>query len=73
MRQLGDDEFTRVLTLADAYKVMFRFIEQYHARGESLTGDVLGDLALDVWADGGSADPAQLDDFLKAANKVLGP
>ncbi len=73
MRRLDNAEFGRLLTLADAYEVMFRFIEQYHTRGETLTGDLLGDLSLDVWGDGGSGDPVQLEDFLRTANKVLGP
>ena len=68
----NDPEFERTLTLAEAYKILFRFIEQYHARGESSTTDLLTDLSLDVWAGGGSADPAQLEDFLRVANEVLG-
>ncbi len=69
---LNNPEFLRTLTLSDAYKILYRFIEQYHARGESSTIDLLSDLSLDVWADGGSADPAQLADFLAVANEILG-
>ena len=68
---LRDPEFARVLTLADAYRILYRFLEQYHARGESSTRDLLSDLSLDLWEGGGSADPAQLGDFLDVANQVL--
>ena len=71
-RTLGDSEFARVLTLADAYRILYAFLEQYHARGESSTLDLLGDWSLEVWEGGGSADPAQLEDFLNVANQVLG-
>ena len=71
-KTLNNPEFSRILTLSDSYKILYQFIEQYHARGESSTIDLLADLSLKVWADGGSADPAQLDDFLDVANKVLG-
>jgi len=71
--KIDDAEFTRALTLADAYKVMICFVEQYNARGESSTLDLLSDLSLTLWSDGGSADPAQLNDFLAVAREVLGP
>lgn len=69
--KIEDVEFMRTLTLADAYRVMFKFIEQYNARGESSTAVLLSDLSLDLWADGVSADPAQLHDFLAVAATVL--
>lgn len=68
---LNSPEFTRTLNLADAYKVLYQFVEQYHARGESSTLALLSDLSLDVWADGCSADPAQLSNFLKVVDEVL--
>ena len=71
VRTLGDPEFARVLTLADAYRILYMFLEQYHARGESSTLDLLSSLSLEVWEGGGSADPAQLEDFLRVANQVL--
>lgn len=64
-------EFQRTLTLVDAYQILYRFIEQYHARGESSTAELLADLSLDVWEDGGSTDPVQLKDFLEVANEIL--
>src|SRR5690606_19042375 len=73
VRNLEDPEFQRQLTLADAYRLLYRFVEQYNARGESSTVDLLVDLSLDTWQDGGSTDPAQLDDFLAVATELLGP
>lgn len=70
--RLSDPEFEQTLTLADAYRVLVRFVEQYNTRGESSTLDLLGDLSLDVWSGGGSSDPAQLEDFLAVAELVLG-
>ncbi|WP_421684013.1 hypothetical protein HKW98_06240 [Stutzerimonas urumqiensis] len=52
--------------------MLYRFVEQYNARGETGTLDLVSALALDVWQDGGSADPAQLDDFLQVVEEVLG-
>jgi hypothetical protein len=72
-KTINDPEFSRTLTLSDAYKILYRFIEQYHTRGESSTTDLLTDLSLDPWTDNGSADPAQLEDFLDVANEILGP
>ncbi len=72
VRNLQDPEFQRMLTLGDAYQLLYRFVEQYNARGESSTLDLLTDLSLDVWQDGGSTDPAQMDDFLGVANALLG-
>ena len=73
VRNLQDPEFQRVLTLADAYRLLYQFVDQYNARGESSTLDLLTDLSLDAWGDGGSLDPAQMDDFLDVANSILGP
>ena len=71
--KIQDADLNRTITLADAYRVMFRFLEQHHARGETNTGFLLGGLSLSVWSDGSSADPAWLQDFVGAANEVLGP
>jgi hypothetical protein len=73
VRNLQAPEFQRLLTLGEAYRLLYRFVEQYNARGESSTLDLLTDLSLDVWEDGGSTDPAQMDDFLEVANALLGP
>ena len=72
MRKLSNPEFQRTLTLEQAYRLLIGFVEQYNARGESSTVDLLGDLSLDVWGDGVSGDPAQLSDFLAVADQVLG-
>lgn len=73
VRNLQDPEFQRLLTLGDAYCLLYRFVEQYNARGESSTLDLLTDLSLEMWQDGGSTDPAQMDDFLEVARALLGP
>ncbi|WP_146204593.1 hypothetical protein [Massilia glaciei] len=70
--KLSDPKFQRAVTLADAYRLLFRFVEQYNARGESSTANLLGDLSLEIWGDGGSGDPAQLEDFLVVARELLG-
>jgi len=73
MRKLSDPEFQRTLTLEQAYRLLIQFVEQYNARGESSTLDLLGDMSLNVWGDGGSGGPAQPSDFLVVAEQVLGP
>ena len=66
---LNDDEFDRQLSLREAYFVMAQYVADHFGRGELMTGDLLAHLAL--MEDGGSFDPATLDDFLIAARKVL--
>ena len=73
MLKLSDPDFQRTLTLEQAYMLLVQFVEQYNARGESSTLDLLGDISMTVWSDGGSGDPAQLSDFLRVADQVLGP
>lgn len=70
--RLSDTEFDRRLTLGEAYRILIGFVAQYHERGETSTLDLLSAISLDIWRDGGSADPAQLDDFLSVAVQVLG-
>jgi hypothetical protein len=66
---INDAIFQRVVTLADAYRILEQFVLQYNARGESNTVALLSDVGLVT--DGGSADPAQLNDFLACAEQVL--
>jgi hypothetical protein len=35
--KIADEQFNRTISLADAYKVMCKFIEQYNSRGETST------------------------------------
>ena len=53
---LSDSIFDKELTLRDAFHVMVKFIEQYHARGESPTGNLLADLSVE--SDNCTLDPA---------------
>ena len=66
---LKDADFDRQLTLREAYHVMVQYVSDHFERGELTTGDLLAHLAL--MEDGGSFDPATLDDFKIAARKVL--
>jgi hypothetical protein len=67
---INDPQFDRTLTLRQAYKLLEAFVVQYNARGESTTISVLADIGLGP--DGNTGDPAQLHDFLRTANAVLG-
>ncbi len=65
---INDDAFEQTITLKQSYEVMYQFIMALHDRGEVDTGWILGSVGL--LEDGGSADPAQLDDYLDAYKKV---
>jgi len=63
-------ELTDTLTVQQAYFAMFEFLKCYYERGSSEEiGGMLGSLSL--LPDGNSADPAALDDFIKATHTVL--
>jgi hypothetical protein len=47
---------------------MYEFLVAYHRRGETPTGDLL--MFVSLLPDGGSADPAQLQDFINAFNRI---
>jgi len=58
------------LTVRQAYLAMFEYLRQYYERGQSdEIGAMLG--ALSLLSDGGSVDPATLDDFLHSVDVVL--
>jgi hypothetical protein len=67
----ADPRFDRVITLRDAYRIMYGFALEYERRGD------LPVSAFTTYAglltNGRSADPAALDDFLEEAGKVLAP
>jgi hypothetical protein len=67
---LNDPAFSRTVTLADAYRILVGFVEQYDARGRSTTLHLLADILLD--SNGDNIDSAQFNDFLAVADKVLG-
>ncbi len=64
-----DSRFSEQVTLGEAYRILEAFIVQYNARGESSTVALLTDVGL--LPSGQTADPAQLDDFLACARKVI--
>ena len=70
MKTVNDTEFQEKVSLKQAYEIMEKFLLQFHERGELLTGDLVSFIGL--LEDGSSADPAQLNDFIKVANEVLG-
>ncbi len=67
---LGDPIFNRPVTLREAYRIMERFTRAHYERGETSTGEFLGYLCP---IDDRPWDPAALEDFLGAAQDVLGP
>lgn len=67
-KSINDEEFEQEISLADSYKVMLKFIEDLHERGELETGTMLGFIGLGP--DGTSADPAQIYDYLDAVKSV---
>ena len=66
---ISDREFDQTLTLRQSFEVLRAFLEQFNSRGAQET-DLLASW-LDIQPDGGTADPAQLDDFLESARAVL--
>ena len=68
--ELPDPAFDESLTVRQAYLAMFQFLEAYHRRGETTTGDLISSIQIGLWQDKGSADPAQLNDFLHAVRVV---
>jgi hypothetical protein len=66
---IHDDSFSDTVTLAEAYRLMVAFVEQYNARGESSTVALLTDVGL--VPGGQSADPPQVDDFLRCATMIM--
>ncbi len=67
---ISDPVFDTQLTLRQSFHVLCKFLDQFNARSPMET-DVLASW-LELQNDGGTADPAQLDDFLKSARAVLG-
>lgn len=66
---INDREFEETLTLREAFEIFRRFLEQFNSRGARET-DLLASW-LELQPDGGTVDPAQLDDFLESARAVL--
>ena len=69
MATISDPEFDQALTLRQSFYVLCAFLEQFNSRGPQETDTLASWLYLEQ--DGGTADPAQLDDFLQVAREVL--
>jgi hypothetical protein len=66
---INDPVFDQTLTLRQSFEVLSVFLEQFNSRSP-LETDVLASW-IQLNSDGGTADPAQLYDFLEAAQAVL--
>jgi len=66
---IDDSEFDQNLTLRQAFHVLQEFLAQFNTRGSQETDLLAGWLELEP--DGGTFDPAQLNDFLASARAVL--
>ena len=63
------NEMNERLTVNEAYRAMFIFLEQYYERDGCQSDDIavmLSGMAQTIWDDGGTNDPAQWSDWLKA-------
>jgi hypothetical protein len=69
-QSINDKEFEEKITLKDSYQIMYEFLRTLHERGEVESGVLLGYIGL--LENGSSADPAQLEDYLKTAEKIKG-
>jgi len=66
---INDKEFDRQINLREAYLVMLKFLEQYVSRGDTSVVELISFMWLHP--NGGSGDPAMLDDYLNSANEVM--
>ncbi|GAA0887160.1 hypothetical protein [Rhodanobacter soli] len=69
MTTISDPAFDQAITLRQSFRVLSKFLEQFNTRGSQET-DLLASW-LELQQDGGTADLAQLDDFLECARAVL--
>lgn len=67
---LNSEPFDKLVSLRDAYRVMYQFIYDLNERGPADTEWILFAYA-GVVTDGETQDPAAADDFLAAADAVL--
>ncbi|NUO76559.1 MAG: hypothetical protein HOQ32_11155 [Lysobacter sp.] len=68
---LTDPAFDRAVSLRDAYRIMERFVSAYLDRGDTTVSDFLYAYAGET-AGGQITDPAAVEDFLDAAEPVVG-
>jgi len=60
-----------MLTVNEAYRAMFIFLERYYERDGCRSDDIavmLSGMTQTIWADGSTNDPAQWVDWLKAVH-----
>jgi hypothetical protein len=67
---IHDPAFDQTLTLRQSLEVLSAFLQQFNSRSPEGT-DLLASW-VELQSDGLTADPAQLDDFLACARRVLG-
>jgi len=64
-------ELDTKLTIREAYTAMYKFLEhEYEMTGSNDIGGMLGSMSL--LDDGGTADPAAWEDWIKSVEKVIG-
>jgi hypothetical protein len=68
MPSLRDPQLDSRMSLRQAYLAMFEYLRRHHERGPTDVSFVLSQLQL--LSDGGSADPAALQDWLDAVKVV---
>ena len=71
MTKLSDPAFDTQITLRQSFHLLVKFLEQFNSRSPEQTDVLLSWLAIE--SDGGTMDPAQLDDFIQCAKTVLQP
>jgi hypothetical protein len=65
---IEDGEFSEPISLREAYRIMEIFVQDYLSRGDTSVSDFLCYAGLGT--DGYGGDPAALDDFLTARQKL---
>jgi hypothetical protein len=66
--KIEDGDFSELIPLRDAYRIMEIFVQDYLSRGDTSVSDFLCYAGLRTDGEGG--DPAALDDFLDARQKL---
>ena len=63
---------TKLLTIEQAYRAMFYFLENEYKITDSFElGGMLGSLSWEVWKEGGPGDPGTWEDWINAVQKAL--
>jgi hypothetical protein len=67
--KISDEAFNQQVTLRESYQIMVKFLEQYVSRGDTSVIDLFTFVTLHP--DGGSLDPAMLDDYIKSVGEII--